>query len=52
MSDTIFYKGVLKRGRDPLAVFEKITKGIGKRGPSKNWTYTIDEEQSSLLRAC
>lgn len=49
MSDTIFYKGVLKRGRDPLAVFEKITKGIGKRGPSKNWTYTIDEEQSSLL---
>lgn len=49
MSDTIFYKGVLKRGKDPLAVFEKITKGIGKRGPSKNWTYTIDEEQSSLL---
>lgn len=49
MSDTIFYKGVLKRGKDPLTVFEKITKGIGKRGPSKNWTFRINEEKPSLF---
>lgn len=48
MSDTIFYKGKLKRGKDPLLVFEKIKKGIKKKGPTKNWTYTVDEGKKSL----
>lgn len=48
MADTIFFKGKLKRGKDPLSVFEKIKKGIKKKGPTKNWICTIDEEQQSL----
>lgn len=43
MSDTIFYKGKLKKGKDPVSVFEKIGKGIGKKGPTKNWVCTMDE---------
>lgn len=48
MPDTIFYQGKLKRGKDPLDVFEKITKGIKKKGPTKDWSYTIDEERECL----
>ena len=48
MSDTIFYKGKLKRGKKPLEVFEKIKKGIKKKGPTKGWVCTIDEEKEEL----
>lgn len=48
MSDTIFYQGKLKRGKDPLDVFEKIAKGIKKKGPTKDWNCTIDEESQFL----
>lgn len=48
MADTIFFKGTLKRGKDPLSVFEKIKKGIKKKGPTKNWICTVNEKQPSL----
>lgn len=49
MSDTIFFKGKLKRGRDPLEVFEKIKKGIKKKGPTKNWICKIDENRKDFF---
>lgn len=41
MSDTIFFHLQLKRSRTPREVFEKMTKKIKKKGPTKNWTYDI-----------
>lgn len=49
MSDTIFFKGKLKRGRDPLEVFEKLKKGIKKKGPTKNWICKIDENRKDFF---
>lgn len=51
MADTIFYKGKLKRGKDPLLVFEKIKKGIRKKGPTKDWICTVDEDGQFLCIA-
>ncbi len=48
MSDTIFYKGKLKRGKKPDEVFEKITKKIKKKGPTKDWICEISEDKSKL----
>ncbi len=48
MADTIFYKGKLKRGKNPLEVFEKIKKGIKKKGPTKDWVCTIHEDIPKL----
>lgn len=48
MSNTIFYQGKLGRGKDPLEVFEKIAKGIKKKGPTKDWICTLDEESPFL----
>lgn len=45
MPNTIFYKGKIKRGRKPVEVFEKIQKGIKKKGPTKDWVCSMDEEQ-------
>lgn len=49
MSDTIFYKGKLKRTKTPADVFAKIQKAVKKKGPAKNWVCTIDDENQSLL---
>lgn len=43
MADTIFFELKLKRGRNPLPVFEKLAKSVKKKGATKNWTYVIDE---------
>ena len=45
MSDTIFFKLKLKRGRSAIDVFEKMAKSVKKKGVTKNWTYKIDEER-------
>lgn len=44
MSDTIFFHLELKRTRTPQEVFEKMTKKIKKKGPTKNWTYEIEKD--------
>ena len=49
MPDTIFYHLNLKRGRRPQEVFEKMAKAIKKRGATKNWSYTINEEEETFL---
>lgn len=49
MSDTIFYKGKLKRTKTPADVFAKIQKAVKKKGPTKNWVCTIDNENQSLF---
>lgn len=48
MADTIFYKGKLKRGKNPLEVFEKINKSIKKKGPTRQWDCKIDAEKEQL----
>lgn len=50
MSDqtTIFYKLKLKRTRTPAEVFEKMRKSVTKKGATKNWTCTIDDENQSM----
>lgn len=40
---TLFYKLKLKRTRKPLEVFEKMAKSVKKRGATKNWSCTYDE---------
>lgn len=48
MSDTIFYTIKLKRTRKPIEVFEKMQKAIKKKGATKRWIYTIDNEDQSM----
>lgn len=48
MSDTIFYRGKIKRTKSPEEVFAKIQKSIKKKGPTKNWTCMVDKEQACL----
>lgn len=50
MSDqtTIFYTLKLKRTRTPAEVFEKMRKSVKKKGATKNWTCTIDDENQSM----
>ena len=49
MSDTIFYKGKLKKSKKPIDVFLKIQKSIKKKGPTKNWICQIDEGNQCLI---
>lgn len=49
MSDTIFYKGKLKRTKTPAEVFAKIQKAVKKKGPTKNWICTVDDENQTLF---
>lgn len=44
MSDTIFFHLQLKRTRTPEEVFTKMTKKIKKKGPTKNWTYNVEDD--------
>lgn len=48
MSDTIFYRGKIKRTKSPGEVFAKIQKSIKKKGPTKNWVCTVDKEAECL----
>lgn len=48
MSDTIHYEGKIKRGKDPVEVFQKISRGIKKKGPTKDWVCVVDEEEEYL----
>ena len=48
MSDTIFYKGKLKRGKNHLDVYEKLAKQIKKKGPTKNWICEEDSENRAV----
>lgn len=48
MADTIFYRLKLKRTRTPMEVFEKMKKSVKKRGATKNWVATIDEEKEMM----
>lgn len=45
MSDTIFYKMRLKRNKTVSDVFTKIQKTIKKKGPTKNWTYSVGDNE-------
>lgn len=48
MSNTIFYKGTLKRTGSPKAVYEKCLAAIKKSGPTKNWKCTFDEAKQRV----
>lgn len=48
MSDTIFYKGKLKRGKSPLELFEKIKKSAQKTGTIKKWECTFDPDNRQI----
>lgn len=45
MADAIHFKGKIKRGKRPLEVYEKISKAIKKKGPTKNWRCMVTEDQ-------
>lgn len=45
---TIFYKLKLKRTRTPLEVIEKMRKTIKKKGATKDWICTVDEEAQTM----
>ena len=49
MSDTLFISGKKKRTATVYDIFEKIAKGIKKKGPTKNWVCELDEENCSIL---
>lgn len=40
---TLFYTLKLKRTRTPIEVFEKMSKSVKKKGATKNWVCTVDE---------
>ncbi|MCR4888029.1 MAG: hypothetical protein K5979_02455 [Ruminococcus sp.] len=45
---TIFYTLKLKRTRKPIEVFEKMAKSVKKRGATKKWICTYDEESFAV----
>lgn len=45
---TLFYKLKLKRTRTPAEVFEKMSKSVKKKGATKNWVCTYDEESFAI----
>lgn len=45
---TIFYKLKLKRTRTPSKLFEKLQKSIKKKGATKDWVCTVDEEKGYM----
>lgn len=48
MPDTIFYTLKLKRTKTPMEVFEKMQKSVKKKGPTKNWICTVDNENERM----
>ena len=46
---TIFYRLKLKRTRNPMEVIEKMRKTIKKKGATKEWTVTVDENAQTML---
>lgn len=46
--DTIYYKLKLKRTRTPSEVFEKMRRSIKKKGATKDWTYDISPDGTSM----
>lgn len=48
MADTLFFSGKRKRGRTALEVFEKMRKAVKKKGPTRDWVCTIDEENETF----
>ena len=45
---TIFYKLKLKRTRKSSEVFEKMAKSVKKRGATKKWICTYDENRFAV----
>ena len=45
---TIFYRLKLKRTRTPMEVIEKMRKTIKKKGATKEWTVTVDENAQAM----
>ncbi len=43
--NTIFYSGKIKKTCTPKEVFEKMIKGIKKKGPTKLWSYVLFENK-------
>lgn len=43
MSDTIYFKGKLKKTKEPQDFFAKIQKGIKTKGVTKLWTAIVDD---------
>ena len=44
--DTIFYTMKLKRTKTPAEVFEKMKKCVKKKGATKDWRCTVDEDNN------
>lgn len=47
-SDTVFYTLKLKRTRTPAEVFEKMEKCMKKRGATKNWCCTVENDTLTI----
>lgn len=45
---TIFYRLKLKRTRTPMEAIEKMHKTVKKKGATKDWTVTVDEESQTM----
>ncbi|MBR1567983.1 MAG: hypothetical protein IJ648_03390 [Lachnospiraceae bacterium] len=48
MSDTIFYKLTLKRGKKPLDVFARMKTKVKKKGATKKWICEINESEEYM----
>lgn len=48
MADTIFYKLELKKKKTPEDVFLRMQKFIKKRGPTKKWICSVDDNKMSV----
>lgn len=49
MSDTIFISGKKKRISSVSDIFDKMAKGIKKKGPTKDWICELDEDNNVIL---
>ncbi len=49
MSDTIFYRGKLKKTCSINDIYEKCLSAIKKTGPTKNWICTFDEQNQRVV---
>ena len=49
MSDTIFYRGKLKKTCSINDIYEKCLSAIKKSGPTKNWRCTFDEQNQKVV---
>ena len=48
MSDTLFFSGKKKRTATVSDIFDKILKGIKKKGPTKGWVCEFDEGSNAI----